>query len=167
MKIALQNKKYNIRPLKLVSDKYKFGSLNTFLNMILLILQNKFLILKAYKSDDYLLYDDNEKTSILYSYNNYISKLYNDIENAKKIKFYCNYYVKDKMDELLALNNNIEIISDLDIDGRALIKKHSEINAIVIDDEIIWYGSINPFSWTKKDDTIIRFSWYGICKRNF
>lgn len=60
------------------------------------------------------------------------------------------------MDELLALNNNIEIISDLDIDGRVLIKKHSEINAIVIDDEIIWYGSINPFSWAKKDDTIIR-----------
>ena len=29
------------------------------------------------------------------------------------------------MDELLALNNNIEIISDLDIDGRVLIKKHS------------------------------------------
>ena len=54
------------------------------------------------------------------------------------------------------VNNNIEIISDLDIDGRVLIKKHSEINAIVIDDEIIWYGSINPFSWAKKDDTIIR-----------
>lgn len=114
------------------------------------------LRLKAYKSDDYLLYDDNEKTSILYSYNNYISKLYDDIENAKKIKFYCNYYVKDKMDELLALNNNIEIISDLDIDGRISKKKHSEINAIVINDEIIWYGSINPFSWAKKDDTIIR-----------
>ena len=35
-------------------------------------------------------------------------------------------------------------------------KRHSEINAIVIDDEIIWYGSINPFSWAKKDDTVIR-----------
>ena len=35
-------------------------------------------------------------------------------------------------------------------------KRHSEINAIVIDDEIIWYGSINPFFWAKKDDTIIR-----------
>ena len=114
------------------------------------------LRLKAYKSDDYLLCDDNEKTSILYSYNNYTFKLYDDIQSAKKIKFYCNYYVKDKMDELLALNNNIEIISDLDIDGRVLIKKHSEINAIVIDDEIIWYGSINPFSWAKKGDTIIR-----------
>lgn len=33
---------------------------------------------------------------------------------------------------------------------------HSDINAIVINDEIIWYGSINPFCWSKKDDTILR-----------
>ena len=80
----------------------------------------------------------------------------NDIENANKVFFYCNYFVKERLDELLGLNDNISIVSDLEIKFDNRIDKHSEINAIVIDDEIIWYGSINPFSWVKKDDTILR-----------
>ena len=80
----------------------------------------------------------------------------NDIENANKVFFYCNYFVKERLDELLGLNDNISIVSDLEIEFDNRIDKHSEINAIVIDDEIIWYGSINPFSWAKKDDTILR-----------
>lgn len=114
------------------------------------------LRLKGYKKDGYLLHDEKEKKGILYSYNEYFIKMKNDIENANKVFFYCNYFVKERLDELLGLNDNISIVSDLEIKFDNRIDKHSEINAIVIDDEIIWYGSINPFSWVKKDDTILR-----------
>ena len=56
----------------------------------------------------------------------------------------------------MTLNDNIKLVSDLDIECKIKEKKHSELNAIIIDDEILWYGSINPFSWAKKDDTILR-----------
>ena len=114
------------------------------------------LRLKAYKKDDYLLYNDGYQPSILYSYSNYSKKLLEDIENANDVKFYCNYCDKTKINELLTLNDNIKLVSDLDIECKIKEKKHSELNAIIIDDEILWYGSINPFSWAKKDDTILR-----------
>lgn len=114
------------------------------------------LRLKAYKKDDYLLYNDGCQPSILYSYSNYSKKLLEDIENANDVKFYCNYCDKTKINELLTLNDNIKLVSDLDIECKIKEKKHSELNAIIIDDEILWYGSINPFSWAKKDDTILR-----------
>lgn len=114
------------------------------------------LRLRGYKKDGYLLHDEKEKNGLLYSYNEYFIKMKNDIENANKVFFYCNYFVKERLDELLGLNDNISIVSDLEIEFDNRIDKHSEINAIVIDDEIIWYGSINPFSWAKKDDTILR-----------
>jgi len=83
-------------------------------------------------------------------------KMKDDIEKANKVSFYCNYFVKERLDELLELNDNINMVSNLEMDFDNRIDKHSEINAIVINDEIIWYGSINPFSWAKKDDTILR-----------
>lgn len=114
------------------------------------------LRLRGYKKDGYFLHDEKEKNGLLYSYNEYFIKMKDDIENANKVSFYCNYLVKERLDELLGLNDNISIVSDLEIEFENRIGKHSEINAIVIDDEIIWYGSINPFSWAKKDDTILR-----------
>ena len=114
------------------------------------------LRLRGYKKDGYLVHDEKDKNGLLYSYNEYFIKMKDDIENANKVSFYCNYLVKERLDELLGLNNNISIVSDLEIEFDNRIDKHSEINAIVIDDEIIWYGSINPFSWAKKDDTILR-----------
>ena len=114
------------------------------------------LRLKGYKKDGYMVFDGNDKCGLLYSYNNYSSKLLDDIEKANKVLFYCNYYDKEKMDELLQLNDNICMVSDLEINYDNVTVMHSDINAIVINDEIIWYGSINPFCWAKKDDTILR-----------
>ena len=55
------------------------------------------------------------------------------------------------------LNDNIEIITAEEINSNVkTVKEHSPINAIIIDDRIIWYGSINPFAYSEKDDTILR-----------
>ena len=50
-----------------------------------------------------------------------------------------------------------EIITDEETNSNVkTVKEHSPINAIIIDDRIIWYGSINPFAYSKKDDSIMR-----------
>ena len=53
--------------------------------------------------------------------------------------------------------SKIEIITDEEINSNVkTVKEHSPINAIIIDNRIIWYGSVNPFAYAKKDDTILR-----------
>ena len=67
------------------------------------------------------------------------------------------YHKEERLNKLLELNDNIEIITGEEINlNLKTVKEHSPINAIIIDNRIIWYGSINPFAYSKKDDTIIR-----------
>lgn len=113
--------------------------------------------LKQYKKEEYSIIDENDKPELLYNYSNYSSQLYDDISNAKNVYLLFNYYKEERLNKLLELNANIEIITDEEINSNVkIIKEHSPINAIIIDNRIIWYGSVNPFAYAKKDDTILR-----------
>ena len=113
--------------------------------------------LNQYKKENYIVIDENDKPELLYDYSNYINQLYDDISNANNVKLLFNYHKEEKLNKLLELNDKIEIITDEEINSNIkTVKEHSPINAIIIDDRIIWYGSINPFAYSKKDDTIMR-----------
>ena len=113
--------------------------------------------LKQYKKEEYNVIDENDKPELLYDYYNYSNQLYDDISNANNVKLLFNYHKEERLNKLLELNDNIEIITDEEINSNVkTVKEHSPINAIIIDNRIIWYGSINPVAYSKKDDTIIR-----------
>ena len=113
--------------------------------------------LKQYKKEEYNVIDENDKPELLYDYSNYSNQLYDDISNANNVKLLFNYHKEERLNKLLELNDNIEIITDEEINSNVkTVKERSPINAIIIDNRIIWYGSINPFAYSKKDDTIIR-----------
>ena len=55
------------------------------------------------------------------------------------------------------MNGSIKIITDCELDKKLNItNEHSDLNVIIIDNRIIWYGSINPFAYASKEDTILR-----------
>ena len=113
--------------------------------------------LNQYKKEEYNVIDENDKPELLYGYSNYSNQLYEDISNANNVKLLFNYYKKEKLNKLLELNDSIEIITDEEVNSNVKkINEHTPINAIIIDDRILWYGSINPFAYSKKDDTIMR-----------
>ena len=115
------------------------------------------LRLKEYKKEGFDVESINEKSNLIYTYNNYKTKLFDDIENAKKIKLMFNYCKENIIKQMLELNNNIEIITDCNIDIECkIVRNHSDLNIVVIDDKIMWYGSINPFIYASKEDTILR-----------
>ena len=68
-----------------------------------------------------------------------------------------NYIKEERFKKITEVNNNILVITDLEIDNKYnTINMHSQINAIIIDKRILWYGSTNPFAYPKKDETILR-----------
>lgn len=54
----------------------------------------------------------------------------------------------------MCLNNNIKIMTNLDI-NEAIKKVSVKYNYILIDNKIIWYGDINPFTYLNKEATSI------------
>lgn len=119
--------------------------------------------LREYKREDYIMIGSNDKSQMIYSLADYRRQIKADISNAKKIKLFVNYAKEEVLDSFLEIECNLEITTDMKIKDKknAVLKnKHSQINAIVIDDKIIWYGGINPFSFNKKDETILRIEDY-------
>ena len=113
--------------------------------------------LKEYKKEGYVVLKDNEKINLLFSYNSYKKQLISDIESANEVKFMFNYYNDNVLNELYGFNDNILLVTDCIVDGNFKIKKyHSDLNIILIDDRIIWYGSINPLTYPSKEGTILR-----------
>ena len=65
---------------------------------------------------------------------------------------------EDRLQRFKGISANITVITDLELDGKDynIINNHSQINAIIIDNRTLWCGSINPFSYSGKDETILR-----------
>ena len=113
--------------------------------------------LKQYKKENYTTIDENEKINLLYDSSNYYDRLYDDVLNAKEVVLLFNYIKEERFKKFTEVNNNILVITDLEIDNKYnTINMHSQINAIIIDKRILWYGSINPFAYPRKDETILR-----------
>lgn len=115
------------------------------------------LRLKEYKKEEFKIEENDEKTNLLFSYNNYKHQLQNDLENANSVIFMFNYFNENILNNLIEMNGNIKIITDCELDKKLNItNEHSDLNVIIIDNRIIWYGSINPFAYASKEDTILR-----------
>ena len=115
------------------------------------------LRLKEYKKEEFKIEENDEKTNLLFSYNNYKHQLQNDLENANSVIFMFNYFNENILNNLIEMNGNIKIITDCELDKKLNITNaHSDLNVIIIDNRIIWYGSINPFAYASKEDTILR-----------
>lgn len=121
--------------------------------------------LRGYRKLGYIVDGDDiifEKK--IYSTFDYRNKLLEDIKEAKKETiFIISDFENESLNELLNSHNNIKIFTNQksDIEHKnicGLYETKIEINAVVIDEKIMWYGGINPFKNNKYDDSIMRIN---------
>lgn len=106
----------------------------------------------------------------IYSTNDYRNKLFEDLKECKKEVI---LIIKDfndvELNEILELHGVIRIFtkSHKSIEHKnvcGLYKTNLEINAIIIDQKILWYGGINPFKAVAYNDSIMRINDKSICE---
>lgn len=123
--------------------------------------------LRAYKKHNYILNNDLfENDTVLFNKHSYKGKLLEDIRCAQKeiLLLVNNFDIFTLSSILLEMDGlNVRIISTLDFSelnidvSRVVIEKYeSTINSIIIDNQFIWYGEINPFKENMYDDSIMR-----------
>lgn len=120
--------------------------------------------LRAYKKHQYILDSElMDQDIILFDRNSYKHKLTEDMGCAKKeVALLINTYDISPLENILTKSQDlkIQIISNNNFEQLAsnvtLEKFESMINAIIIDEHIIWYGEINPFKETIYDESIMR-----------
>ena len=121
--------------------------------------------LRGYRRLGYLL--DGEDLAFerkLYGRNDYRKKLLEDIEKTEKeIVFLVRRYDVADLEELLCHNGNVKktiasksaIESTIDFDFK---ESELDMDAIIIDKTILWYGGINPFLRGNYEDSIMRIN---------
>ena len=117
--------------------------------------------LKEYHKLGYEIINNDDRKELIYSTANFKEKLAMDIEYGKRLTLLVAYsgYKKELLDYYLAMDIEITLITALDIElgnNINLIRKEALADAIIIDNKIIWYGSINPFCYNKSEETILR-----------
>ena len=123
-----------------------------FVDSKVFILLNMFQMrLRTYKKLNYEIINT-EKNKIIYDFTNYLDKLKEDIINANDVIFSIKYGNLNIINDILSLNNNIKIMTNLDL---ITVSKKIDVkyNYILIDNKIIWYGDINPFNYLNKEAT--------------
>lgn len=101
----------------------------------------------------------NKEENIIFGADNYFKRLLEDIKNAKNsISIFANYYF-DKTLEIILNNAKVETLvytnKDISFQVNENIKRINKkvlLNAVVIDENIIRHGSLNPFVFNKKED---------------
>ena len=121
--------------------------------------------LRGYRKLGYII--DGDETIFekkIYSTSNYHSKVLEDLKESKEENiFIINEYEIESLNELLDLSKRTKIYSKT-LNGIehenlcGLYDTELEINAIIIDKKIVWYGGINPFKDNKYDDSIMRIN---------
>ena len=106
----------------------------------------------------------------IYSTNDYRNKLFEDLKECKKeVILIINDFNDVELNEILELHGAIRIFtkSHKSIEHKnvcGLYKTNLEINAIIIDQKILWYGGINPFKAVAYNDSIMRINDKSICE---
>lgn len=106
----------------------------------------------------------------IYSNLDYKGKLFDDIKGSKnEVVFIVNDYNNEELNELLDISKNAKIYIDSNktvehqnITG--LYKTNLCINAVLIDQRILWYGGINPYKALTYNDSIMRINDKSICE---
>ena len=121
--------------------------------------------LRGYRSLGYILNGEGiiyEKK--IYGPHDYYKKLQEDIAGSKQSAvFIIDTYDEDRLRSLLDLTGNVEIYSSSGVGIEhehlsKIVKTNLEINAIIIDSKILWYGGINPFVSSEQYDSIMRIN---------
>lgn len=121
--------------------------------------------LRGYRKLGYIVDGDDvvfEKK--IYSNHDYRKKLLEDIKDSKKeVILIINSFDNQYLNEILELNEKIRIFtkSSFEIEYKnisGLYQTSLEINAVIVDNKIVWYGGINPFKENKYDDSIMRIN---------
>ena len=106
----------------------------------------------------------------IYSSNDYRGKLLGDLKECKKeVILIINDFNDVELNEILELYGDIKIFakSRKSIEHKnvcGLYKTNLEINAVIIDQKILWYGGINPFKTIAYNDSIMRINDKSICE---
>ena len=119
--------------------------------------------LRGYRKLGYIINSDEmifEKK--IYSLKDYKLKLLDDLNDAKEIIFVVKKFEDESFRELL-LKPDVTVIYSFDeniVTDEVKIQKHvsTDINAIIIDRKIVWYGGLNPFIPNKYDESIMRIN---------
>ena len=121
--------------------------------------------LRGYRKLGYVISGDEvvfEKK--IFSNRDYKEKLFEDISQSKKeVILIVNDYEEETLKEFLLLNERIKMFTKdlIKIDHKNIHELKTtklEINSVIIDNKIFWYGGINPFIENKYDDSIMRIN---------
>lgn len=109
--------------------------------------------LKGYKSQNFIVKDnDTMHDTFIFSVDNYLKELVTSLEDAKtEVVFLISYQNENKV-ALLKKAIKVEL----------KLVENADINAIIIDKMMVWYGGINPFSFKKSDDYIMKIEDYKL-----
>lgn len=100
----------------------------------------------------------------IYCNTDYRIKMLDDIRSAKtSIDLLINSFEEEALNEILNAveNTNVYIHSESEIIHKSISSHRCEdtgINAVVIDNKILWYGGINPFKTANYYDSIMRIN---------
>ena len=100
----------------------------------------------------------------IYSTQDYRLKLIEDIKDSKQeVCLIVNDYEPETLKEILDLSSNVKLYTSVkeDFSHKNITNvciTTLEINAIIIDNKIVWYGGINPFKLTTFNDSIMRIN---------
>lgn len=105
----------------------------------------------------------------IYSTYDYKEKLLEDLkESNKEIVFIINDFDAEELKYLLDINNARVLVNNKAFVEHKNISSLDEtgllINAIIIDQKLLWYGGINPFKAFKYSDSIMRINDRSICE---
>ena len=106
----------------------------------------------------------------IFSTNDYKAKLLDDIKGFKKeVVLVINDFSDEELIGILNSCSNIKIYTQSDklIEHKnisSLQETALAINAITIDQKILWYGGINPFKTVTYNDSIMRIDNKSICE---
>lgn len=102
--------------------------------------------LKGYKKMGYEISASKESESRIYYLNNYEEVLKSDLKTAKEIVFIARNSIESKIADL---------IDHCNVEPVLLIGNEYPSNMIIIDQKVVWYGSINPFVYKQQVDADI------------
>lgn len=121
--------------------------------------------LRGYRKLGYVISGDEvvfEKK--IFSNRDYKEKLFEDISQSKKeVILIVNDYEEETLKDILLLNERIKAFAKdlIKLDHKNIHELKTtklEINSVIIDNKIFWYGGINPFKENKYDDSIMRIN---------
>ena len=140
--------------LNRTSNEIKYITVYDYLDIHIKMFSNMYVDrLKGYKQQGFEIDESLRNKQSVFNKYDYYENLLEDLTNAKESVRFIMRYCHDKRVDLLRKNISVSVNSIINKKD----DKTNYLNVIIIDDTILWYGSINPFVFnSKEEDTILR-----------